>query len=187
MRIPFVLRSRYQDLYERYQLALKATVKAREKADPAHFNRRQVLMQNAALDADNRRLNGRVLELGRRLAALADSDPECTARLKQRVDRLQQVGVRILAAYAVEKQRADRLASYLDSGDLDVIKRWEARVTAHNAWASPIGRDAIEGRPVDGGSGRPTHPAVELRRAQRRCLELEARLAVAEGRKWVAS
>lgn len=173
MRLPFVSRARHEDLYERYQLALKATAKARGRADTAHFNRQQVLVQNAALDADNRRLEGRLLELGRRLTRLAEADPEYAAKLEQRVARLRQVGARILAAYGAEKQRADRFASYLDDGDRKAIKVWEQRVKAHDAWtpnADP------EKRPIDGASARPTHPAVELRRAQERCRLLQAQI-----------
>lgn len=121
MRFPFVSRSRhqdlqerYEDLYGRYQLALKAAAKAREKADTAHFNRQQVLVQNASLDAANRRLEGRALELGRRLSALAESDPEYAVQLERRIARLRTVGRRILAAYGGEVKRATRLQAQLD-------------------------------------------------------------------------
>lgn len=84
------------------------------KLATAVYNREQVLRQNAGLDAANRRLEGRNLELGRRLSQLREADPEYAAHLEQRVTRLRRVGVRILAAYAAEKKRADRLQARLD-------------------------------------------------------------------------
>jgi hypothetical protein len=153
-------------------------------AATAVFNRKQVLRQLADADADNRRLAGRNLELGKRISTLTEADPEYAAGLERRVTRLRTVGKRILAAYKAERQRADRLVSYLDDGDLRAIKTWEQRIEAHNGWKP--GADPTT-RPIDGAPGRPTHPAVELRRALERCRALEARLTVAEGRKRVAS
>lgn len=72
-----------------------------------------------------------------------------------------------------EKQRADLLLSYLDSADMKAIKQWDKRVQAHEQWVRPTNPDD---RPYEGGSGRPMHPAVELRRALERCLALQARL-----------
>ncbi|MFF7553619.1 hypothetical protein ACFZA9_12115 [Streptomyces olivaceus] len=73
---------------------------AEERAGVAVRNREQVLGQNAALDADNRRLAGRVEELGKRVSALTESDPEYLADLEQQL--------------AAEKKRADRLQARLD-------------------------------------------------------------------------
>ncbi|KMS79071.1 hypothetical protein ACH49_13510 [Streptomyces leeuwenhoekii] len=87
---------------------------AASRATTAEYNRRQLLRQLAEADAATRRLHGRVEELGRRLAALAEADPEYTAQLEHRVARLQKVGVRILAAGAAERRRADRLQDRLD-------------------------------------------------------------------------
>lgn len=154
------------------------------RAITAEFNRGQMLQQLADADADNRRLAGRDLELGRRISQLAEADPEYAASLERRVARLRAVGARILAAYTVEKQRADRLSSYLDDGDLKAIKTWEKRVETHDAWTPNAD---LEKRPVDGAGARPMHPAIELRRALERCRALEARLARAEDRKRVAS
>lgn len=114
MRFPFVRRSRHEDLYERYQLALKATATAREKADTAHFNRQQVLMQNAALDADNRRLAGRNLELGNRISKLTEADPEYTAQLEKQVAELRESLNKALSDARTETKRADRLQGRLD-------------------------------------------------------------------------
>ena len=84
------------------------------KLATAVYNREQVLRQNAEQDAANRRLHGRILELSRRLSAVREADPEYAASLERRVARLRLVGVRILAAYAAEKKRADRLQTRLD-------------------------------------------------------------------------
>jgi hypothetical protein len=81
-----------------------------------------------------------------------------------------------LAAFKAQQERDEATEADANSA---AIAAWERRVKAHDQWEAPA--DA-EDRPVDGGSGRPTHPAVDLRRALERCLALEARLAVAEGR-----
>lgn len=152
--------------------------------------------------AANKRLDGRNKELRRRLdtahdgqlvdleahdahrKALADTLGDQKRHLNwdeliAEVARLNKAAHAWMADYEAEKQRADRFASYLDDGDRKAIKQWEQRVKAHDAWTRPADPEA---RPVDGASGRPTHPATELRRALDRCLALEARLAVAEGR-----
>lgn len=49
------------------------------------------------------------------------------------------------------------------------VEAWDARVKAHDEWVP----GDPEARPVDGASGRPTHPAVELRRALDRCSALQ--------------
>lgn len=177
MRFPFVLRSRHDEIVsalnaDRDRLRTRAET-AEGHAKTAVYNRKQTLRQNADLDAANRRLEGRNLELGRRLSTMAEADPEYAAKLEQRVARLRHVGARILDAYTAEKCRADRLASHLDSGDLKAIKAWDARVQAHDEWVRPTNPDD---RPYEGGSGRPTHPAVELRQAQERCRKLQALL-----------
>jgi hypothetical protein len=149
---------------------LRARVVATEaRHDEVEDKRRRLARWLADATTANRRLHDRNLELGRRLSTMGESDPEYAARLEQRVARLRQVGARILAAYTAEKCRADRLASHLDSGDLKAIKEWEARVKKHDAWTP----GDPEKRPVDGASGRPLHPAVELRRTQERCRQLQ--------------
>lgn len=132
MRFPFVLRSRHEDLYERYQLALKATAKAREQADTAHFNRQQVLMQNASLDAANRRLAGRNLELGQRISKLTEADPEYAASLEGRLARALRACTRYRAALTAETRRADRLQARLD----DACGLDDPAVTAGRHWQS---------------------------------------------------
>ena len=138
--------------------------------------RQTITRQNAELEATNRRLEGRNLELGNRISKLTESDPEYAAQLERRIDRLRTVGNRILAAYGTEKKRADQTAALIDLDDRKAINEWEARVKKHDAWKPPASPEALEKRPVDGASGRPTHPAVELRRALERCRKLQALL-----------
>jgi hypothetical protein len=87
---------------------------ARAERDTAMFNRRQVVQQNAELDAANRRLYGRNLELCTRLSAYAESDPDYLAAMELRLARVLGACARYLAAYWVEKRRADRLQRRLD-------------------------------------------------------------------------
>ena len=87
---------------------------AEGRASTAEFNREQVVRQNADLDAANRRLMGRNIELGRRLASLTESDPEYAAKLEQRVERLKKVGTRVLNAWNSELLRANHLQARLD-------------------------------------------------------------------------
>jgi chromosome segregation ATPase len=75
------------------------------------------------------------------------------------------------AEVAGERARADRLALDLTEASAEEIAAWEARVKAHWAWKPPTDQEA---RPVDGASGRPTHPATDLRRALERCRALQA-------------
>ncbi|MFG2269089.1 hypothetical protein ACGFNY_04865 [Streptomyces chartreusis] len=118
MRFPFVLRSRHDaDI-----AALNADRdRLRRERDNALAERtafqhtaRLAGRQFAEADATNRRLNGRLLELGRRVSRLTEADPEYAAALESRVARLRTVGKRILAAYRAEKKRADHLQRRLD-------------------------------------------------------------------------
>jgi hypothetical protein len=90
-------------------------------------------------------------------------------QLIDQVVRLNKAAHAWKADYEAEKKRADRLTSHLDSGDLKAIKEWETRVKKHDAWTP----GDPEKRPVDGASGRPLHPAVEFRRTQERCRQLQ--------------
>lgn len=80
----------------------------------AVYNRKQTLRQNAQMDAANRRLAGRNLELGNRISKLTEADPEYTAQLERRVARLLKVAARLYAGGHAEKLRADRLQARLD-------------------------------------------------------------------------
>lgn len=77
------------------------------------------------------------------------------------------------ADYEAEKQRADRAEASLSDASSADIEAWDRRVKVRTAWTRP--RD-LEKRPIEGGSGRPTHPATELRQALERCRALQARL-----------
>ncbi|MFI1728231.1 hypothetical protein ACH40E_03120 [Streptomyces acidicola] len=118
MRWPFVLRSRHDAEVaalnaDRDRLRARAET-AEGHAATAKYNREQVIRQLSEADAANLRLAGRNLELGRRLAQHAEADPEYAARLERRVARLRRAGARVLAAWAAEKRRADRLQARLD-------------------------------------------------------------------------
>lgn len=172
-QLPFVPRRHLNAALDEI-VELRARVVATEaRHDEVEDKRRRLARWLADAKTANRRMHDRNLELGRRLSTMAEADPEYAAKLEQRVARLRHVGAHILAAYTAEKCRADRLASHLDSGDLKAIKAWDARVQAHDEWVRPTNPDD---RPYEGGSGRPTHPAVELRQAQERCRKLQALL-----------
>lgn len=87
---------------------------ARSAQQTAEFNREQILRQLAEATTANRRLHGRNLELGRRVSALAESDPEYAGQLERRVDRLKKVTARLYAGARAEKARADHLQRRLD-------------------------------------------------------------------------
>lgn len=87
---------------------------AEKSARTAEYNREQILRQLALADVANRRLHDRNVELGRRLSALAESDPDYAALLERRVDRLRLAGRRVLVAWARERLRAERLQERLD-------------------------------------------------------------------------
>lgn len=86
--------------------------KALAERGTATYNREQILRQFADADAANRRLMGRNLELGRRLSALTEADPEYAATLERRVARLLKVIAR--AGGRAERLRADHLQRRLD-------------------------------------------------------------------------
>lgn len=130
MRWPFVSRSRYDDARAEADRQRRRADTAAQHEATAVFNRTQVLKQNADADATNRRLHARNLELGRRLSALTESDPEYAASLERRVERLKHVGFRVLAAYHAEKQRADRLQAQWD----DLLGLNKPEVAAGETW-----------------------------------------------------
>lgn len=172
MNWPFVTRSRHEAvLADRERIRGERDQFAKDR-DAHRAAAATAARQFAEADATNRRLEGRLLELGRRLAALAESDPEYAARLESRVARLRTVGARLLAAYTAQKRRADRYASHLDDGDLKAIKAWEAHVQAHDEWKPDEDSEPL----IEGGWPRPAHPATELRQALERCQKLQALL-----------
>lgn len=87
---------------------------AYEARNIAVFNRTQVLRQLAEADAANRRLAGRNLELGVRLAAYAEADPEYLDALEKRLARALRAVVRYRAGLHDEQRRADSAQKTLD-------------------------------------------------------------------------
>jgi protein-arginine kinase activator protein McsA len=87
MRWPFVSRARHKDLYERYQLALQKAAKACSERDTAEYNRGQALRQLADADATNRRLEGRITELTKRIEERPSF--EDSAALRNQIRHLQ--------------------------------------------------------------------------------------------------
>ena len=57
----------------------------KQDRDTARYNREQALRQLADAAANNRRVQERNLELGRRISALAESDPEYAAHLERQM------------------------------------------------------------------------------------------------------
>ncbi|MEV6504857.1 hypothetical protein AB0M61_01890 [Streptomyces sp. NPDC051642] len=117
--------------------------KALAERDTATYNRAQVLRQLADADATNRRLMGRNLELGRRLSALTEADPEYAAQLERRVDRLRKVAARLYAGGRAEKARADHLQQRLDqalgleSAGVALGAGWQERRQVHMHFDKP--------------------------------------------------
>lgn len=87
---------------------------AEENEATAVFNRQQIGWQLAEADAANKRLAGRNLELGVRLSAYAESDPEYLAVLERRLERAVRACARYRTAGRREERRADRLQQRLD-------------------------------------------------------------------------
>lgn len=140
--------------------------------------------QLAEARADVQRLDGRNKELQRRLDAAHDNQLSESAeamRLDAEHDARRQALADALGAGPDQSwDELIKLAARGTTGaSAEEIEAWEACARAHDRWMPPADLDK---RPIGGGTSRPTHPADELRRTQERCLALEARLAVAEGR-----
>lgn len=145
MRLPFVLRARYD--------ADTAVLKAdrdrlrheRDKAlgerDTAKYNRGQALRQNAGLDAANRRLVGRNLELGKRISKLTEADPTYTASLESRLARALTACRRYRASLTAETRRADHLQKRLD----DALGLNTSKVLDGRHWQHTRGDGARKG------------------------------------------
>ncbi|MYU22909.1 hypothetical protein [Streptomyces sp. SID8352] len=89
-----------------------AAAEARQAA--TETERQQLARQLAEADATARGLEEQLLVTGRRMAALAESDPGYAAALERRITRLQRVGARLLTVRDAERHRADRLQARLD-------------------------------------------------------------------------
>ncbi|MFF7142324.1 hypothetical protein ACFZB5_13885 [Streptomyces nodosus] len=87
---------------------------ARAERDAFRAASQVAARQFSEADATSRRLEGRVLELGRRNSTLTESDPEYAASLEHRVSRLLKAVARLGALVTAERHRADRLQRRLD-------------------------------------------------------------------------
>lgn len=170
--------------------------KALKARDTAVFNRQQAIEQNTKLDAELAAAHKRLAAYGGRRSvpdvleehdvhrkALADALGDQRRHLNwdqliADVVRLHKAAAAWRADYEAEKLRAEQLEGPVNEADSKIASEWGARVRAHDRWKSCPGGEGL----IEGGSRRPTHPAVELRRTQERCRALEARLALAEGR-----
>ncbi|HEY8985703.1 MAG TPA: hypothetical protein VIU15_39795 [Streptomyces sp.] len=102
-------------------------------------------------------------------------------RLAKLLNEAGDLSARFVAELADARTRLARHEARQPLADPDAdITAWEKAVAAHATWTQ-----SGDVRLIEGGSLRPTHPALILRRALERCRALEARLAVAEGRKGV--
>lgn len=113
-----VTRRRYEDdlaaaRAEAARLRTQRNTAVRDE-ETARFNRERILHQLAAADAANRRLAGRNQELGARLSALTESDPDYLTALEKRLHRALSFTGRTLAALWTEQHRADQLQQRLD-------------------------------------------------------------------------
>ncbi|MYR46758.1 hypothetical protein [Streptomyces sp. SID5910] len=95
-------------------VAIEQRDNARAERDAFRAVARASARQFAEADAANRRLVGRVEELGKRNSALTESDPEYAADLERRLDRALRACARWMNATWAATRRADRLQNRLD-------------------------------------------------------------------------
>lgn len=114
----------------RYEAARATADRLRDERDKARAQRSEfrtaavtASRQLAEADATNRRLDGRVLELGRRISALTESDPGHLAAMEQEL-------VAARAEAAAEKRRADQLQKRLD----DAVGLGADRIADSGPW-----------------------------------------------------
>jgi hypothetical protein len=129
MRWPFVSRRRAEAELDavkadRERIRSERTQFAEDR-DVAIRNREQILLQLMEADATNRRLNGRVLELGRRITALSEADPEHLAAMERELSAAR-------AEAAAEKRRADRLQERLN----DAVGLNDPKILAGPYWGT---------------------------------------------------
>ncbi|MFG3046314.1 hypothetical protein ACGFZR_15460 [Streptomyces sp. NPDC048241] len=115
MKLPFISRRQHE---QQVRAVAAAAQRAVEQADmvaaccDSDFKAAQERLAEA--DAANRRLFGRNLELGRRLATLTEADPEYTAQLERRLSRALRACARHMNTARAEQRRADQLQHRLD-------------------------------------------------------------------------
>ncbi|GAA3957143.1 hypothetical protein GCM10022384_07760 [Streptomyces marokkonensis] len=107
----FVTRRRHEAelaAVRNYNDALRERCETAEENERAErVARRTITRQHAELDAANRRLAGRVEELGKRNSALTESDPDYLAELEKQLAAVRE-------QLAAERKRADHLQGRLD-------------------------------------------------------------------------
>ena len=142
MKLPFVSRAAYEAVCaDRERIRGERDQFAKDR-DAQRYTGRLAARRFAEADATNRRLNGRLLELGRRVSRLTEADPDYAAALENRVARLRTVGKRILTAYVAEKRRADRLQARVDDavglhyGHIEDSRKWQPGYQKPKAGAS---------------------------------------------------
>jgi chromosome segregation ATPase len=146
MRFPFVLRSRHDaDIAalnaDRDRLRRERDNALTEQAAFQH-TARLAARQFANADATNRRLNGRLLELGRRLSRLTESDPQYAASLEQRLARALRACAGYRAELAAEGRRVRRLQARVDDavglhyGHIEDSRKWQPGYQKPKAGAS---------------------------------------------------
>jgi hypothetical protein len=131
------------------------------------ITRRRHDREIASLTADRERIRGERNQFAKDRDAYKAA-AETAARQFDTADRRLADATKQLAERRPAQPEADPVTASPQE-----IEAWEARVKAHLAWTPPTDREA---RPVDGASGRPTHPATDLRRALERCRALQALL-----------
>jgi chromosome segregation ATPase len=123
----FVSRRRHEDEVDKLRSRVLATEARHDKVARACNG---LARQLAEADAANVRLHRQNRELRERLDAVAAADPERTAALARRVDRLRRIVSRLLVEHRAEKRRADRLQARLD----DAVGLTDPRVEDGRNW-----------------------------------------------------
>lgn len=155
----------------------------RERCEAAETNertervaRRTITRQHAELDAANRRLHDRNLELGRRLSQHMEADPDYAASLEQRVGRLRKAAARYLDAMwtaRAEVRSLTDLAVQANTRLDDMAAKVKAAEERANATrTTPREKPTIDGAP----NVRREASSARLRRAEARCAALQQRI-----------
>lgn len=133
--------------------------------------------QFAEADAANRRLEGRLIELGRRLSRLAESDPEYAAQLERRVQRLTRGASRYLAAYWKARAEIRDLTTRLGRATEGLIDlRGRLSAAEERARKAEALLETAGARPIDGAPAHRADEAARLRAELHRSEKARAAL-----------
>ena len=139
---PFVPRSEYEAvLADRERIRGERDQFAKDR-DAQRHTARLAARQFAESDATNRRLNGRLIELGRRLSRLTESDPQYAASLEQRLARALRACAGYRAQLVAEGRRIRRLQARIDDavglhyGHIEDSRKWQPGYQKPKAGAS---------------------------------------------------